>query len=431
LVIRLLSDIWAGESGLSLWINIFSNHFKKNLMKSIITFFTLFCACILAQAQTNIINTRPLTINSKVLEDTISVGDSIHILCTITNNTQDTLMLKKADYHTSSYHTSPDFSGFTPSLPPFLLPKEVFTMRGAEKESGYKGNTKREIYIHARTKSQSPKAFVNDADAISGFSYYTKSLRYNKIEFAYSLIDRQDIPYGGDGYLVYPFKNTGNEPLIITNIRSSCGCLVPGYPKEPIMPNEWAMIYAIYNTKRTGTFTKTVTIWCNDKNQETVTLTVKGNVEMQKTGDTALLGNAILAPKSSSDTAKIKVELVKPLLKFYNTNFEKNRLSQNEPYTFYVVYEDATRAYETLSVLSQSPEISAVRFRKHVLKTSSWYHTHTEERLSIIEIDYNTQKIGAFDSNIVLKTSDPSTPSVRISLKGLILESENPVFIKK
>jgi Protein of unknown function (DUF1573) len=402
-------------------------------VKPIFTFFTLFCACILAQAQTNIINTRPLTINAKALEDTISVGDSIHILCTITNNTQDTLMLKNADYHTSSYHTSPDFSGFTPSLPPFLLPKEVFTMRGAEKESGYKGNTKREIYIHARTKSQSPKAFVNDADAISGFSYYVKSPRFNKIEFAYTTAERQNIPHGGDGYFVYPFKNTGNEPLIISSARSSCGCLVTGYPKEPIMPNEWAMIDAVYDSKRTGPFTKTVTVWCNDKNQETITLRVKGSVEIKKIGDTVLLESAILAPKPNADSAKIKVELVKPLFKFYNTNFEKSRLTQNEPYTFYVVYEDATRAYETLSVLSQSPEISAVRFRKHVLKTSyrAWDSPRTEKRLSIIEIDYNTQKIGPFDSNIVLKTSDPAMPTVSISLKGLILESGNTIFIKK
>jgi hypothetical protein len=332
-----------------------------------------------------------------------------------------------------NYHYTDYYAWLTPVLPTFLLPKQVFKTIGTEIEIGYNGKSTRNIYIkygvYGKVKSYSP--YGNAATA--QFVYYTKNLRFNKIEFAYTIADRQNIPHGGDGYFVYPFKNTGNEPLIISSAKSSCGCLVPTYPKEPILPNEWAMIEARYDTQRRGHFVKTITVSCNDKNQETILLRVKGSVEMPKMSDTVRLNSTILAPKPNADTAKIKVEVLKPLLKFYDTNLEKGLLTQNEPCTCYVVYEDATMPYETLSVLSQSPEIRAVRFRKHVLKTGShsWNSPRTEQLLSVIEIDYNTAKIGALDSNLVLKTSDPSTPTVRIALKGLVLGAETSVSVKK
>jgi Protein of unknown function (DUF1573) len=399
-------------------------------MKPIFIFFALLGG-VCAMAQKTNARFEPLTIQAKPLQDTVDAGKPMSVAFTLTNHSDDTLIMEYENHYLPNYTNY--YAPLTPALPLFLLPKQVFKTIGTETETGYNGNSIRNMYIRYAVY----KAFRLQKDymnaATTQFAYYTKSPRFNKIEFAYTTADRQNIPHGGNGYFVYPFKNTGNEPLIISSARSSCGCLVTGYPKEPIMPNEWAMIDAVYDSKRTGPFTKTVTVWCNDKNQETITLTVKGSVEIKKIGDTVLLESAILAPKPNADSAKIKVELVKPLLKFYNTNFEKSRLTQNEPYTFYVVYEDATQAYETLSVLSQSPEISAVRFRKHVLKTSSrtWDSPRTAERLSIIEIDYNTKKIGAFDSNIILKTSDSAMPTVRISLKGLILESGNTIFIKK
>ena len=43
---------------------------------------------------------------------------------------------------------------------------------------------------------------------------------------------------GGDGTYLFKFKNTGKEPLIISNAKGSCGCTVPSWPKEPIMPGK-------------------------------------------------------------------------------------------------------------------------------------------------------------------------------------------------
>ena len=52
-----------------------------------------------------------------------------------------------------------------------------------------------------------------------------------KIEFNKEVHDYGNIKYGGEPNCTFEFKNTGNEPLIITNAKGSCGCTVPDWPK--------------------------------------------------------------------------------------------------------------------------------------------------------------------------------------------------------
>src|SRR5437763_17153499 len=86
-----------------------------------------------------------------------------------------------------------------------------------------------------------------------------------EITFTQELHDYGTIKQGADGSCEFRFKNTGKEPLIISNARGSCGCTVPTWPKEPIMKGETETIKVHYDTKRVGAFTKTVTIESNAK----------------------------------------------------------------------------------------------------------------------------------------------------------------------
>ena len=94
-------------------------------------------------------------------------------------------------------------------------------------------------------------------------------------------IDYGTIAQGSDPLRKFKFKNTGTEPLVITGARGSCGCTVPNYKKEPVMPNETADIEVRYDTQRVGPFTKTVTIESNEGSQPRV-LTIKGVVTEKK-----------------------------------------------------------------------------------------------------------------------------------------------------
>lgn len=48
--------------------------------------------------------------------------------------------------------------------------------------------------------------------------------------------DFGDIVQGDVVEHTFKFTNTGNQPLLITNIQTSCGCTVPTWPRDPIMP---------------------------------------------------------------------------------------------------------------------------------------------------------------------------------------------------
>ena len=62
----------------------------------------------------------------------------------------------------------------------------------------------------------------------------------------------------------FKFKNTGTNPLVITNAVASCGCTVPSYPKEPIQPGSSGEVVVEFNSKgRVGQQHKNVLVYSN------------------------------------------------------------------------------------------------------------------------------------------------------------------------
>lgn len=98
-----------------------------------------------------------------------------------------------------------------------------------------------------------------------------------EISFDKTVHDYGTIVQGGDGTCYFEFENTGKEPLILSRPRSSCGCTVPTWPKQPILPGKSEKIKVTYNTKRMGRINKSVTIYSNAKNNPVI-LRIKGNV---------------------------------------------------------------------------------------------------------------------------------------------------------
>jgi len=98
-----------------------------------------------------------------------------------------------------------------------------------------------------------------------------------KIEFESETIDYGTIEKGADGVRVFKFKNTGNIPLIITRVKSSCGCTVPKKPEEPIMPGMTGEIEVKYDTNRVMPIRKTITVTSNAETP-TIALKIKGLV---------------------------------------------------------------------------------------------------------------------------------------------------------
>jgi len=90
--------------------------------------------------------------------------------------------------------------------------------------------------------------------------------------------DYGSITKGADGNCEFTFTNTGKEPLILSNVSTTCGCTVPEWPKEPILPGKTGTIKVNYTkTNIIGNISKQVTVISNANNGNIV-LSLKGVV---------------------------------------------------------------------------------------------------------------------------------------------------------
>ena len=97
------------------------------------------------------------------------------------------------------------------------------------------------------------------------------------MEFETTVVDYGTIVKNADPVRTVAFTNVGKEPLVITNAKGSCGCTVPTWPKEPIMPGESSVIEVRYATNRLGKINKTIRITTNEGTQPHV-LKVVGHI---------------------------------------------------------------------------------------------------------------------------------------------------------
>ncbi|MDG4716703.1 DUF1573 domain-containing protein [Winogradskyella marincola] len=109
-------------------------------------------------------------------------------------------------------------------------------------------------------------------------------LKGNKIaviKFETEVIDYGTIEQHSDGARLFTFTNEGDAPLLITNVKTSCGCTVPSYSKAPILPGKTGELNIKYDTKRLGAFTKTITVISNAEGGNKI-LKIKGNIVASK-----------------------------------------------------------------------------------------------------------------------------------------------------
>ena len=118
--------------------------------------------------------------------------------------------------------------------------------------------------------------------------------------------DYGNIAYDANGECEFTITNTGTEDLIISGARGSCGCTVPTYPKEPIAPGQSAAIKVTYDTKRPGSFKKSVTITSNASNNPSKTVYIQGNVgaKPEGTAPVAPATGPVVTPSATSTTTR-------------------------------------------------------------------------------------------------------------------------------
>jgi hypothetical protein len=98
------------------------------------------------------------------------------------------------------------------------------------------------------------------------------SIKFNQEEHNFG-----NVPEGPSVSYDFEFKNIGKVPIIFSDVHGSCGCTVPVWPKEPILPGKSSKIAVTYSTQgRQGQINKTVTV---TSNVGTKILKISGNVD--------------------------------------------------------------------------------------------------------------------------------------------------------
>lgn len=116
------------------------------------------------------------------------------------------------------------------------------------------------------------------------------TLTVENMAFETEMHDFGTVPEGPAAEYTFKFKNTGDQPINLKQVKASCGCTTPSWSKDPVLPGKTGEIKASYATqRRPGNFTKSITVVSD---AGTKVLTIKGNVEPAPTG------SAPTAPKS-------------------------------------------------------------------------------------------------------------------------------------
>ena len=87
-----------------------------------------------------------------------------------------------------------------------------------------------------------------------------------------------EIRFDSDGDCIFSFINSGAAPLILTHVKSTCGCTIPEWSAEPVIPGDSARIVVSYDTHRVGRFNKSIYVYSNAING-TQRLFVSGEVK--------------------------------------------------------------------------------------------------------------------------------------------------------
>ncbi|AMA50625.1 MULTISPECIES: DUF1573 domain-containing protein [Flavobacterium] len=114
------------------------------------------------------------------------------------------------------------------------------------------------------------------------FSFSLQAQDGAKIEFKTHEIDYGTVSKSTDnGIRFFEFTNTGDAPLIIKNVQSTCGCTIPSFSKDPVDPGKSGKIEVKYNMNP-GPIRKSIMVESNATNTESglTHLKIKGIVEI-------------------------------------------------------------------------------------------------------------------------------------------------------
>jgi hypothetical protein len=235
-------------------------------------------------------------------------------------------------------------------------------------------------------------------------SYLLSAQDSGSFEFIESTHDFGEVKEEG-GPIIYDFEftNSGNSPLIISNVKASCGCTTPAWSKEPVMPGEKGFIKAQYNPmNRPGAFKKSLTITSNGENPRSI-LYIQGKV--------------IPRIKTVEEELRVKIGA----LRLKNKTVNMGRMTTKEIKSRNIdVYNDSDTEL-SFSQESVGPNFIKLSFEPQLLKS--------KER-GIIKVDYDPNfenNLGFQNHNVKFSTDESEDSEKQLNIMATITEYFPPL----
>lgn len=208
------------------------------------------------------------------------------------------------------------------------------------------------------------------------------------------------IEEGTQASYTFDVQNTGNLPLIITNVQPSCGCTTPEWTKDPIPPGGKGKIMATFNSQgRLGSFNKVISVISNDA-ESTKILTIKGFVE--KKNETLL--------RSPEDIR------LSPILHMDRSLFNFGKM------------ETGQKIHQKVKITNKG--ISNLKFSGIQAGCYCVNYTIAKQEISPgetvdLELIYSPQSVGEQLDIVTLSTNDLITNKTVITLQANVVQSFN------
>lgn len=224
-------------------------------------------------------------------------------------------------------------------------------------------------------------------------------LEFINNDFDFGEIKEED----GPAIHEFEFENKGTAPLIISNVKASCGCTTPGWSKEPVLPGERGFVKAQYNPRnRPGNFRKTLTITTNGE-PTVVRAYIKGKV----------------IPKVKSLEEQMAVKIGNTRFKSRSVNMGRVTTEKKVTKSF-DIYNDSA---DTLQLLDKydAPDFIKITFDSN---------TMLPKQVIKATIDYDPvhdDNLGYNNHGITLYTNEADAASKKINVLATISEYFPPM----
>lgn len=238
------------------------------------------------------------------------------------------------------------------------------------------------------------KIYLLLALVILAFNGFTQGvIKFKEDKFDFGMVDE-----GNMATHEFEFTNTGNTPIVLSDVRASCGCTTPSWTKDPVPPGGKGTIKASYNSEgRPGTFVKTITITSNAADASKI-LYIKGIVDPKKEKLTYTPAQLKTSPKISVDKL--------------NHNFGKLERGQKVSNKFTI----KNSGKEPLVIKSVQ---SACNCITHKIDKE----TIPPGKSAIMEITYGPTYDGLNNDIVIITTNDLKNGRTQINLQSEVVES--------